>query len=63
MEALFFCSMGVLIILAVIILKYLNGDFTYHDEVIGLDNDIYTIRRTYDNNKIIIFKKKMYVKT
>lgn len=63
MEILFFIFLGILLVLAVIIGMYLNGNFTYNDEVIGLDGDIYTIKRTYHNKRVVIFKKRIHVRT
>lgn len=63
MEILFFIFLGMFLVLAVIIAMYLNGNFTYNDEVIGLDGDTYIIKRTYHNTRVVIFKKKIYVKT
>lgn len=63
-----YIGVTVLIILAVLMIKYLNGDFDYTDEVIGSGNRLnehgdiigrfYDIRRTYKNGRIKIIKQK-----
>ena len=56
-----------LFILGILILKYLNGSFTYKDEIIKegiVENSVgrikgyfYIIQRTYESGKIKIFKQ------
>ena len=66
-ELFFFAIM--LGIIAILIIKYFDGEFTYRDEIIDIQNltdedgglitTVYTIKRTYNSSRIKIIKTEI----
>ena len=68
MVELFFFTI-LLGIIAILIIKYFDGEFTYRDEIIDIQNltdgdgglitTVYTIKRTYNSSRIKIIKTEI----
>ncbi len=58
-----------IVIIAILIILYFDGEFTYQDKIIdttvytddkgGVIMTVYTIQRTYNSNRIKIFKNEI----